>query len=51
MVKAKEAEKAVARDREIPAPILDSLDLPDLNSTFWNSLDFSGEIPQISQGN
>ena len=51
IVEAKEAEKVVARNREVPVPILDSLDLPDFDPAFWNSLGFSGEIPQASQDN
>ena len=43
---AKELESAVARDREVPAPGLDSFNLPDLDPDFWNSLDFSGKISQ-----
>jgi hypothetical protein len=48
---AKELESAAARDREVPAPGLDSFNLPDLDPVFWNNLGFSGEIPQASQGN
>ena len=51
VVEAKELENAAARDREVPAPGLDSFDLPDLDPAFWDNLDFSGEIPQASQGN
>ena len=50
-VEAKELESAAARDREVPAPGLDSFDLPDLDPAFWDNLGFSGEIPQASQGN
>ena len=51
MVEAKEAEEAAARDCKVPAPVLDSLNLPDLDSIFWDSLGFSGEIPQTFQNN
>ncbi|PMD13336.1 hypothetical protein NA56DRAFT_737551 [Hyaloscypha hepaticicola] len=44
-VEAKELESTVARDCKVPAPGLDSLDLPDLDPAFWNNLGFSGEIP------
>jgi len=50
-VEAKELESAAARDREVPAPGLDSFDLPDLDPAFWDNLGFSGKIPQASQGN
>ena len=50
-VEAKELENVTARDREVPAPGLDSFDPPDLDPAFWNNLGFSGEIPQVSQGN
>jgi hypothetical protein len=49
--KAKESEKRKARDREIPAPVSDILDLPsildldnfNLDPAFWKILDFSGK--------
>ena len=41
---AKELESAIARDREILVPGLDSSDLFILNPSFWNNLDFSGKI-------
>ena len=50
-VEAKELESAATRDREVPAPGLDSFNLPDLNPVFWDNLGFSGEIPQAFQDN
>jgi len=50
-VEAKELENTAVRDYEIPAPSLDSFNLPNLDPAFWNNLDFSGEISQASQGN
>ena len=48
VTEAKEAEKAAARDREIPAPGLDPFGPSSpgiLDPSFWDSLDFSSEIP------
>ena len=33
-VEARELENVAARDREVPAPSLDSFDLPDLDPAF-----------------
>ena len=53
IAEAKESEEREARDREIPAPVSDVLDLPSIlglnnfnpDPAFWKILDFANSIP------
>ena len=53
ITEAKEAGREEAQDREVPTPVSDILDLPDIlglddfnpDPAFWKSLDFISGIP------
>ncbi len=46
IVEAKEAKDAATRGPEVPAPSLNSFNLPNLNPSFWDNLGFSSKTPQ-----